>query len=94
MRVSPSPIELLELDIDLRMAALWADVLEVDEWTDDVVLALMRAAYGQGYADALNEERPGALCRDHREVHDPVTVRLARRGAFGWLRRRSRRQPG
>jgi len=94
MRVSPSPIELLELDIDLRMAALWADALELDEWTDGVVLALMRAAYGQGYADALNEERPGALCRDHRDVHGPVTDRLARRRPLGWLGRRSRRSPG
>lgn len=91
---SPSPIELLELDIDLRMAALWADVLETDEWSDDVVLALMRAAYGQGYADALNEERPGALCRDHRDVHAPVSNRIARRRPPGWLHRRARRQPG
>jgi hypothetical protein len=94
MTISPSPIELLELDIDLRMPALWADVREVDEWTDDVVLALMRAAYGQGSADALSEERPGALCRDHRDVHDLATEPVARRGLPGRLRRESRRRPG
>jgi len=36
----PSPIELLELDIDLRMVGLWAEVVEVDEsdeWSADVV---------------------------------------------------------
>jgi len=45
----PSPIELLELDIDLRMVGLWAEVVEVDEtdeWSADAVVALMRAAYG------------------------------------------------
>lgn len=65
MVANPSPIELLELDIDLRMASLWEDVVEVDEWSDDVALALMRAAYGKGYADALSEDEPGLLCRDH-----------------------------
>ena len=62
MVANPSPIELLELDIDLRMASLWEDVVEVDEWSDDVALALMRAAYGKGYADALSEDEPGLLC--------------------------------
>ena len=64
----PSPIELLELDIDIRIADLWAEMVEVDEWSVDVVVALMRAAYGNGYCDALTEEEPGALCRDHSDV--------------------------
>jgi len=25
----------------------------------------MRAAYGKGYCDALTEDDPGSLCRDH-----------------------------
>jgi hypothetical protein len=25
----------------------------------------MRAAYGKGYCDALTEDEPGSLCRDH-----------------------------
>ena len=63
-----SAIERLELDIDLRLADLWAEALAVDEWSIDVVAALMRAAYGKGYCDALTEDDPGALCRDHGYV--------------------------
>ncbi len=61
----PSRIELLELDIDVRLADLWAEALDVDEWGLDVVSALMRASYGKGYCDALTEDEPGSLCRDH-----------------------------
>ena len=68
MAEHPSPIELLELDIDLRIADLWAELAEVDDWSVDIVVALMRAAYGQGYRDALTEEEPGVLCRDHSDV--------------------------
>ena len=64
----PSRIELLELDIDLRLTDLWAEAAEVDEWNLDVVAALMRAAYGKGYCDALTEDEPGSLCRDHGYV--------------------------
>ncbi len=61
----PTRIELLELDIDIRLADLWAEASEVAEWNLDAVAAFMRAAYGKGYCDALTEEDPGALCRDH-----------------------------
>ena len=61
----PSRIDLLELDIDLRLTDLWIEAAEVDEWSLDVVAALMRAAYGKGYCDALTEDEPGSLCRDH-----------------------------
>jgi hypothetical protein len=64
----PSRIELLELDIDLRLADLWIEAAEVEEWTIDVVAALMRASYGKGYCDALTEDEPGSLCRDHGYV--------------------------
>jgi hypothetical protein len=64
----PSRIELLELDIDVRLADLWSEALAVDEWSLDVVAALMRAAYGKGYCDALIEDEPGSLCRDHGYV--------------------------
>ena len=64
----PSRIELLELDIDLRLTDLWAEALAVDEWSIEVVSALMRAAYGKGYCDALTEDKPGSLCRDHGYV--------------------------
>jgi hypothetical protein len=65
MRKTPSRIELLELDIDLRLADLWREAAEVGEWNLDVVAAFMRAAYGKGYCDALTEESPGSLCVDH-----------------------------
>ena len=65
MAKRPSRIDLLDLDIDLRLADLWREALEVDEWRLDVVAAFMRAAYGKGYCDALTEEKPGTLCHEH-----------------------------
>ncbi len=61
----PSRIELLELDIDVRLSDLWREALEIDEWNLDVVAAFMRAAYGKGYCDSLTEDSPGSLCHDH-----------------------------
>jgi hypothetical protein len=61
----PTRIDLLELDIDLRLADLWRETGEIGEWNIDVVAAFIRAAYGKGYCDALTEEAPGALCVDH-----------------------------
>ena len=61
----PSRIDLLELDIDLRLADLWREAAEIDEWNLDVVAAFMRASYGKGYCDALTEDAPGSLCVDH-----------------------------
>jgi hypothetical protein len=65
MAQSPSRIDLLELDIDLRLADLWREASEVSEWNLEVMAAFMRAAYGKGYCDALTEESPGSLCVDH-----------------------------
>ena len=65
MAQSPSRIDLLELDIDLRLADLWREAADVQDWNLDVVAAFMRAAYGKGYCDALTEELPGSLCEDH-----------------------------
>jgi len=61
----PSRIDLLELDIDLRLADLWREACEVNEWSLEVVAAFMRAAYGKGYCDALTEDAPGSLCHAH-----------------------------
>ena len=61
----PSRIELLELDIDLRLADLWGEAAEVEDWSTDIVAAFLRAAYGKGYCDALTEDEPGSLCHDH-----------------------------
>ena len=61
----PTRIDLLELDIDLRLTDLWREAGEISEWNIEVVASFMRAAYGKGYCDALTEEAPGALCVDH-----------------------------
>jgi hypothetical protein len=65
MPTSPSRIDLLELDIDLRLTDLWREAAAIEEWSLDVVAAFMRAAYGKGYCDALTEDAPGSLCADH-----------------------------
>ena len=65
MSSSPTRIDLLELDIDLRLADLWREASGISEWSLDVVAAFMRAAYGKGYCDALTEDAPGSLCLDH-----------------------------
>jgi hypothetical protein len=61
----PSRIDLLELDIDLRLSDLWREAADVTEWNLEVVAAFIRAAYGKGYCDALTEDSPGALCLEH-----------------------------
>ena len=58
-------IDLLELDIDLRLTDLWREAGEITEWNLEVVAAFMRAAYGKGYCDALTEDAPGSLCHYH-----------------------------
>jgi hypothetical protein len=65
MAPAPTRIDLLELDIDLRLADLWREAASNGEWSLEVVAAFMRAAYGKGYCDALTEEAPGSLCADH-----------------------------
>ncbi len=65
MAKRPSRIELLELDIDLRLADLWREACAITDWSLEVVAAFMRAAYGKGYCDVLTEESPGSLCHDH-----------------------------
>lgn len=65
MAENPSRIDLLELDIDVRLVDLWREAASITEWSMDVVAAFMRAAYGKGYCDALTEDAPGALCVDH-----------------------------
>jgi hypothetical protein len=62
---APTRIDLLELDIDLRLSDLWREALDVSDWNLEVVAAFIRAAYGKGYCDALTEESPGALCLEH-----------------------------
>lgn len=65
MSAQPSRIDLLELDIDLRLADLWREAAEIGDWNLEVVAAFIRAAYGKGYCDALTEDEPGSLCHAH-----------------------------
>ena len=65
MAKTPSRIDLLELDIDLRLTDLWREAAEIQEWNLEVVAAFMRACYGKGYCDALTEDSPGSLCAEH-----------------------------
>jgi hypothetical protein len=63
--IEPTRIDLLELDIDLRLSDLWREAVDVSDWSLEVVAAFIRAAYGKGYCDALTEESPGVLCAEH-----------------------------
>jgi hypothetical protein len=56
----------LAVAIDLRLVDLWAEVFGVDADRVDAELLgwLLRAAYGQGYTDALRETNRGQLCLD------------------------------
>jgi hypothetical protein len=65
MAKRPTRLDLLELDIDLRLADLWKEACEIGEWNLEVAAAFMRAAYGKGYCDALTEDSPGSLCEEH-----------------------------
>jgi hypothetical protein len=65
MATSPTRIDLLELDIDLRLTDLWREASGIEDWSLEVLAAFMRAAYGKGYCDALTEDAPGSLCHDH-----------------------------
>lgn len=62
----PSAMDLLFLDIDLRLGAdTWADLWESGPVDGDRVAALLRVAYGLGYTQALTEGVRGQLFRDH-----------------------------
>lgn len=64
--IHPSRVEVLELDIDVRLHSLWADLQEFpDPIPHEQVGAFLRASYGKGYVDALAEAEPGELCKQH-----------------------------
>jgi len=56
-------LEALNADIDMRMWELVVEILNCEDLDHSVVLAYMRAAYGKGYSDAINDE--GKLIKDH-----------------------------
>ena len=87
----PTRIDLLELDIDLRLADLWREAADVTEWNLEVVSAFMRAAYGKGYCDAFTEDSPGSLCHDHGYEIPGQHAPCAPRRHHGLRRRRGLR---
>lgn len=62
-------LERLAIDIDTRLTTLWlvitepdsvlADAMGNDEGVRNALGACLRAAYSQGYSDALREDRVG-----------------------------------
>ena len=62
-------LDRLALDIDLRLREVWEFAFDIqfDHDTFDLgsVGVLIRAAYGKGYMDALQEPVEASLCRDH-----------------------------
>jgi hypothetical protein len=66
VRTKPDPLDLLELDVDLRLAELWRSAADhAQPWTLEQVAIYMRAAYAKGYCDALTEPQRGQLCIEH-----------------------------
>ena len=58
--------DVLATAIDVRLAELWAELFELhpDQIDTELLGWFLRAAYGQGYTDALRESRRGQLCLD------------------------------
>jgi len=61
----PEALDLLQLDIDTRLAEIWFEIWARRDWASDEIGPLLRLAYGCGYADALIEPKRGQLCLDH-----------------------------
>lgn len=61
------PLDLLELDVDTRLAVLWAEIdgCGFDEVSLPLVASLIRSAFAFGYVAALEEPVRGELCRAH-----------------------------
>lgn len=69
----PDRIDLLELDVDTRLSDLWSHLLENEQWDLVTTAQFMRAAYGQGYLDALEEPTRGQFALDHGYRVPPPT---------------------
>jgi hypothetical protein len=66
MPIDPNPMDLLQLDIDARLGAdVWTALWETQEWSEDLISAVLRLAYVLGYRDSLTERERGKLYRDH-----------------------------
>jgi hypothetical protein len=59
----PERVELLELDVDVRLSSIWQEAFGIDEWTLEQVAPFMRLAYARGHYDALTEPNPSEFYR-------------------------------
>jgi hypothetical protein len=52
--------------IDMRLADIWGELFDIppERWNVELIAWFLRAAYGQGYCDALREPDAGELCRE------------------------------
>jgi hypothetical protein len=83
---NPTKRDLLELDIDFRLADLWRELdnqafdRRMSPQQIELVAIFMRAAYGKGYCDALvePEEERGSLCSDNGYRVPPRRIRHLR----------------
>jgi hypothetical protein len=57
-------VQQLEMELDVRLLTVWQKIDDEDQLDLGYVSTLLRAAYGQGYVDALTEPVRGQLCID------------------------------
>ena len=52
--------------LDARLTEIWAELFQVprERWDHELIGWFLRAAYGQGYCDALREPAGGSLTRE------------------------------
>src|SRR4051794_38702054 len=50
----------------MRLADIWGELFDIppERWNVELIAWFLRAAYGQGYCDALREPDAGELCRE------------------------------
>ena len=61
--LAPASRDQLASVLDGRLAEVWAELFQVppEKWDHELIGWFLRAAFGQGYRDALREPR-GTLC--------------------------------
>ena len=59
----PASREQLASVLDARLTEIWAELFQVprERWDHELIGWFLRAAYGQGYCDALREPAGGTL---------------------------------
>jgi hypothetical protein len=62
----PASREQLASVLDARLTEIWAELFQVprERWDHELIGWFLRAAYGQGYCDALREPAGDSLTRE------------------------------